>query len=354
MAGPKAWTTPMLFAERQYGHYPTLGIGKHYPPGFAVVEAVFFVVFGVSEASARLCVAFFGVLAAAGVYAFVRTIADRLAAMLAALLMIAIPATTHWGRQAMLEIPTLAVLTWSAVAFSWYLRQRTWRRFAVMAGAALLTILFKQTAVFLICAIAMALTWSSVRGRGPWSHAVCAVVLGLSALGLMLVGLDDLCLKTVSGYDTFADRWGWSSLTFYLRTLPEQTGMIVLPAAALGALLTARRMSDHWWLLAAWLFTSYVMVTVASLKTPRFFYVGLFPLVVGAAFGAARCVRLVPSARLRAATAVIGCACIACAGFARPVPDGPDFGAMVTANRERIEGKVVLFSGLRDGDFIFA
>jgi hypothetical protein len=27
---------------------------------------------------------------------------------------------------------------------------------------------------------------------------------------------------------------------------------------------------------------------------------------------------------------------------------------MVTANRERIEGKVVLFSGLRDGDFIFA
>jgi hypothetical protein len=354
MAGPKAWTTPMLFAERQYGHYPTLGIGKHYPPGFAVVEAVFFVVFGVSGVSARLCVAFFGVLAAVGVYAFVRTIADRLAAMLAALLMIAIPATTHWGRQTMLEIPTLAVLTWSAVAFSWYLRQRTWRRFAMMAGAALLTILFKQTAVFLICAIAMALTWSSVRGRGPWSHAVCAVVVGFLSLGVMLLALDDACLKTVSGYNTFADRWSRQSLTFYLQTLPEQTGMIVLPAAALGALLTARRMSDHWWLLAAWLFTSYVMVTVASLKTPRFFFVGLFPLAVWAAFGAARCVQLLPSARLRAAAAVIGCACIACAGFARPVPDGPDFGAMVTANRERIEGKVVLFSGLRDGDFIFA
>lgn len=354
MAGPKSWTTPMLFAERQYGHYPTLGIGKHYPPGFAIFEAVFFAVFGVSGASARLCVVFFGVLAAVGVFAFVRTIADRLAATLAALLMIAIPATTHWGRQAMLEVPTLAVLTWSAVAFSWYLRQRIWRRFAVMAGAALLTILFKQTAVFLICAIAMALTWSSVRGRGPWSHAVCAIVLGLSALGVMLVGLDDLCLKTVSGYDTYADRWGWSSLTFYLRTLPGQTGMIVLPVAALGALLTARRMGDHWWLLAAWLFTSYVMVTAASLKTPRFFYVGLFPPVVWAAFGAARCVRLIPSARLRAAAAVIGCGYIACTGFARPVPDGPDFGAMVTANRERIEGKVVLFSGLRDGDFIFA
>ena len=37
MAGPSAWLSPMEFARQQYGHYPTLGIGLHYPPGFAVV-----------------------------------------------------------------------------------------------------------------------------------------------------------------------------------------------------------------------------------------------------------------------------------------------------------------------------
>ena len=353
-AGPDAWFRPMRFAEQQYGHYPTLGIGQHYPPGFAVVEAAFFGVFGVSAATARLCVAFFGALAAVGAYAFVRRFADRATATMAAGLLIAIPGTTLWGRQTMLEVPTLAVLIWSAVGVSWYFQQRSWSRFGLMAGAALATIFFKQTAVFLICAIAMTLIWSAARKRGSWSHAFCAIALGLGSLVVMLFALDDASLKTVSGYDTFADRWSARTLTFYLRTLPEHTGKIVLLASAAGALLSLRRLGDHGWFLASWLFVSLVMVTVASLKTPRFFYVGLFPIVVWAAILAGWCLRFVKHPRWQASAAVVATAYIAWCGFTRPAPDGPEFGSIVSAARDRIEGRAVLFSGLRDGDFVFA
>jgi len=202
--------------------------------------------------------------------------------------------------------------------------------------------------------LAMALAWSAIHGRGKWSHALCAIVLCTVSLGVLFLALDDACLKTVSGYDTFADRWGWQAMTFYLRTLPEQTGTIVPLVAALGALLSLRRMGDHWWLLCAWLLASYVMVSVTGLKTPRFFYLGVFPLLVWAAQCAGLCVKLIPHARLRTASAFVVAAYIVWAGFARPVPDGPDFGSAVAANRERIEGRVVLFSGLRDGDFVFS
>lgn len=354
MAGPREWRSPMQFAERQYGHYPTLGIGQHYPPGFAVIEAVFFAVFGVSGASARLCVAFFGVLCATGAFIFVRFFADRWTAMLCGLLTIALPATTHWGRQAMLEVPTLAALIWSGVAFAWYLRQRTTGRFLLMVIAAACTIFFKQTGVFLLCSVAAALTWSAWAGAGRWSHAAVAVVMGFAALGAMLWSLDDLCLKTVSGYDTFSDRWGWRALAFYVRTMPQQTGWVIPIVAIVGLVSVLRKPNDHQRFLLAWIVISYIMVTVASLKTPRFFYVGLFPIVVWAAVAVGCCLRAMPFVRWRAASASIIAGFLALKSFARPVPEGPDFGAMVELNRNRIENRAVLFSGLRDGDFVFA
>ncbi len=63
LAGPSAWVAPVEFAMRQYAHYPALGIGRVYPPGFAIVESVFFALFGVSAISARLCTLSFGIAA---------------------------------------------------------------------------------------------------------------------------------------------------------------------------------------------------------------------------------------------------------------------------------------------------
>ncbi len=353
LAGPRAWAAPLHFAREQYGHYPTLGIGGHYPPGFAVAEAGFFLVFGVSATSARLCVVLFGVLAAAGCYVFVRGLSDRVMAAIAAVLLIVLPASTNWGRQVMLELPVVATLMWAAVAFSWYFRAPSWRRFALMCLVALLTILFKQTGVFLICAIAMTLSMAALRGTVPRAHATAAVVIGIvSLIGVLLV-LDDACLKTVSGYHTQAP-WSAASLLFYPRAIPAEVGWMVVAAAIVGMLISFRQLHEHWWLLSFWVFVSLVMVTVASLKTPRFAYVILPPLAIWASLAAGRLVAAIriPTLRMAVVTAII--AYTGFVGFRRPVPDGFDFGPLVQACRNKIDQQVVLFSGLRDGDFVFA
>jgi hypothetical protein len=353
LAGPEAWMSPMRFAREQYGHYPTLGIGGHYPPAFAIVEAGFFLVFGISATSARLCVLFFGMLAAAGCYAFVRALTDRVTALLAATLLMALPATTQWGRQVMLEVPLMASLLWAALAFSWYLKAPTWTRFVVMCLIALSSILCKQTGVLLICAIAMALTYCACRGQGPKSHAAASVAIGVVALIGVLLALDDACLKTVSGYDTQTP-WSIASLLYYPRAIPAQVGWAVLIAAFAGALISFRRLGHHWWFLIAWLFVSLVMVTVASLKTPRFAYVVLVPMVVWSSVAGGRALNVISAVRLRTAVTTLLVAYVGWVGFRRPVPDGPGFGPVIAANKEKIQDQVVLFSGLRDGDFVFA
>jgi hypothetical protein len=352
-AGPAAWLSPMAFAREQYGHYPTLGIGGHYPPGFAVVEAAFFLLFGVSTTTARWCVLLFGLVSAAGTYVFVRPLAGRGVAALAAILLIGLPATTHWGRQIMLEVPLMATLIWSAIALGWYACRPGWARLCVAAAATLLTLAFKQSGIFLICATAITLGWEAYRGRASWKHAVFVAVLAMVSLGGILLTLDQASLKTVSGYST-VPLLSFASILFYVKSLPDQVGWGVLIGGIAGIALATRRTGIAGVLLAAWLFVAWVMITGTSLKTPRFGYVLVFPLVVGAALAAGRLLAALPGGRWHAIGTAVGVAAVAWIGLARPVTAGPEFGPLVQEWRDGIDGQVVLFSGLRDGDFVFA
>lgn len=353
LAGPDAWMKPMPFAMTQYGHYPTLGIGAHYPPGFALVEAAFFLVLGVSATSARICVVFFGVIAACGTYFLVRRFAGRMAATISGVLLVVLPATTLWGRQVMLEIPLMAALVWSAVGFLWYAQRPSHARFAIVCVAALSTILFKQSGVFLICAMAMVITLLAIRGEGRVVHAIASVVIALAALGSVMATMDEACLKTVSGYHTHAP-WSYAALSFYPRSLPGLVGWSVLIASVAGAVISLWRRRPVDWFLFAWMFVGLVMVSVTSLKTPRFAYLLVLPLVLWAAMAVEVVVNRIPVVKFRPVAIALIVAFAAWAGFRRPVVDGPDFGALVETNRANIEDQVVLFSGLRDGDFVFA
>lgn len=353
LAGPQAWIAPMAFAREQYGHYPTLGIGGHYPPGFAVVEAAFFLIFGVSATTARLCVVFFGILAGAGCYVVVRFFADRATAALAAVLLLALPASTQWGRQVMLEIPLVASLLWAAVAFCWYLGKPNLLRFAVAALMALLTLLVKQSGVFLIGAMALTLCLLSCKRQVPKSHAVICLVITVVALLAVVLTLDEACLKTVSGYNTVPP-WSLGSILFYPRAIRLEAGWVVVLAGLLGMVVSFPRLREHWWFLAAWALVALTMVTVTSLKAPRFAYVVLPPIAIWAAIGASQvsaCLRA-PALRTAALAALI--AVIGHMGFRRPVADGFDFGPLVQASRAKIDQQPILFSGLRDGDFVLA
>lgn len=353
-SGPANWTEPMAFAKAQYAHYPTLGIGRHYPPGFAIVEAGFFAILGISPVSARLCVLFFGLVAAAGIYVYVRPLHGRTAAAFAALALVAMPATTHWGRQIMLELPTMAVLTWAAVAFRRYLDRPTIGRLAIALFIALTAVVFKQPGVFLVSAISLTVLLVGITKAIPVRHGALTLVIAVAAVVGVAASLDGHGGQLLSGDATFADRWSWAAMSFYLNQVPRGVGPWFLAAAIVGALASARQLGRHGLFLLAWFVTCYVMLSVADYKNARFLYLGLFPFAVAAGLGAAHGLAQVRSTSLRQATAIAGWAMCCVLATAKPVEHRPDYGTVVADHRDQILGHVVMFSGLRDGDFVFA
>jgi hypothetical protein len=345
---------PIRFAERQYAHYPTLGIGRDYPPGFALFEAAFFAMFGVTAWVSRLTVVFFGICAAAGTYVFSRRMGGRRVAVLAVAALFAMPAVMEWGRQTMLELPTLAVLIGSAVAFSAYGRAPTWRRLIVWYTILTAAVFFKQTAVFGFSAGAVTLAIQAVRGRIPRRVAVVAMCLAACATALVAISLSGHGGRLLAGDATYPNRWSWDALTGYLQILPESVGWPILACAVVGLVGVLRGGSPAQIYLMSWFGTCFLMLAAADFKYNRYLFVGLFPFAVWAALGADRIARGIPSFLGRR---IAVCAIVAACGWhawSVPVPHRPDYGSIVTAHRDRLVGRAVLFSGLREGDFAFA
>jgi len=352
-AGPSAWADPMTFAVEQYAHYPALSIGRHYPPGFAIVQAGFYAVFGISATTSRMAVLFMGLLAASGAYIFMRFFAPRASSALGAVILATMPAVTEWGRQTMLELPTLAVMIWAGVALLYYLRSPTKWRLAVLIGLTLSSVFFKQNAVFLIGAVTAALAIGAWRGTVPRTHlAVVAVLTVALPLGVWM-SMGSAVGRLVSGFKTVEDPWSFTALTLYARLLPGEIHGWFLLAAIAGAVLSLRRFGPRPVFLVMWVVGCYAMVTLADCKQARFFFVGLFPFAVwGAIAGDWLLARL--AHRVRAVVVVALVVVMGKLSFDRPIEYFPDQGPIVIAHRDRIENHAVLFSGLRDGDFVFA
>ena len=353
-AGVDSWLQPMAFAVDQYAHYPTLGIGRHYPPGFAVVEAAFFAMFGVSEVTARLCVVFFGLVSIAGAYTFVRLIADRTSATLAGVALLSMPATLRWGRQVMLEVPTLAVMIWTGVALVWYLQKPTARRLLPVAAGCLITILFKQTGLFLAPAFAITVLIAWRSGRVSRGHAVAASLVAGVAVAAVWFSLDRHGATLLRGDRTFEHWWSLASLSFYPRATPYQVGPLIAVAALIGFALYVRRNRLPAVFLIAWMAGCYAMLSIADYKNLRYVYVGLFPLAVFAGVGSGCVLRMIRRPAVRFATASAMFAVCVLAGSTQSIDTRPDYGKVVLAQRDNLVGRVVLFSGVRDGDFVFA
>lgn len=353
-AGPKAWLSPMAFAEQQYGHYPCLGIGRHYPPAFAIVEAGFFAVFGISVFTARLCVVFFGLIAAAGAYVFMRTFTDRPTSVIGAMMLMTLPAVTIWGRQTMLEVPLLAALTWGAVAVSRYLERPTWLSLFGVFAVALVTLLFRQTGVFFLGAVAMTLAYGALRRSVPWRHCFLCVAVALLAIVAVTASLEGDETRMFRGRATYPSLWHVDALTYYFRQLPAQVGVAVLCAALAGIVVWPRKHRLHLIFMVCWFVVVYVMLSAADLKWARFFFAGLFPFAVCAAVAVGRLYSILPLGGYRPAVASLIVLGLCCAALAQPVEHHPDYGEVIAAHKQEIRHRAVLVSGVRDNHFVFA
>jgi hypothetical protein len=352
--GPGVWLQPLAFADQQYGHYPALGIGQHYPPAFAVVEAAFFAILGVSITTARVCVVFFGLIATAGTYVFARRWMGRLPSTLAAVSLATMPAFVTWGRQVMLEVPTLAALIWAGVAFNAYLDQPTRRRLLLAHMLASIAILFKQPAVFLNGTFFFVVCGLVFLRRANPRHAV---VSGLVSMGVTLAvfwSLDDLGRQVVSGYANQIDGAGWNGVFFYAKQMPRIVGATLLTLGVVGLALSFRRSMALGLLLLGWFGACYVMLSVVDCKNPRFLCLGIFPFSVWGALVAETALRHIPKPRPRYLAFAAAALALSLRGMTQPIDLEPDYGQTVSTHRDKIQGQAILFGGIRDGDFVFA
>ena len=361
-AGPRAWLNPKEFALQQYAHHPSLGMVGVYPPGFAIFEALFFAIFGISIFTARLSVLAFGLAAIAGTYRLGWRLGGRATGVLGAAALLSIPGVVTWSRQVMLEMPTLAVLIWTAIAVEAYFRRPTWLKLSGVCALAIAGPVFKQNAIFMIPLLGLTATYLLARRRMPWKHYLTALALIGLPVGIYyvwaIVGVGaGSHIKVIVTEDRSLDDFQiWPQIEFYLRGFREAVGWPIAALALIGLPVSLRRRDWRWLLILGWfvLFMGMTLFLQFTSMETRYFYFGHLPLALWAGAGAAMLARAIrPVVIARTITAVAALAAVVM-GYRAPLDLRPDYDAVIGAYAERMRHRLVLFEGRQDGGFNFA
>lgn len=355
-AGPSAWAHPMAFARQQYARYPALGMGLHYPPGFAVVESGVYAVLGVSSVSARVTVLLFAVLTVAGAFLLMDRTLGRPASVTGAVCLLAMPLVVHWSRQTMLEMPTLAAMVWSAVLFFRYLDRPTWGRALVFALVTASIPFFKQPGIFLLPLLFVWALLAAVRRKVSGWHVLLATLIIAVLVGPFFLATLMQQGHVVELVGAQRPWWDWFGLKSWATVVPwlfRGAGAAISVAAAIGLVVGLFRRDRVWVLAVAWLAAGLVFNVLVQHKEARFLVPTLLPvaLLVGVTAEALFRVLPVPAARLTAAAVVVVAAVV---GFAYAKPEWRDSTHLVCSWRQHFEGDVALYVGKREPDFIFA
>ena len=354
---------PYEYALQYFAQYPALAL-NWYPPFFAVVESLFFAVFGITEFAARLTVLAFALAGVTAWYAWAQPIWGRAAAALSGLLYLSVPGALDWTRSVMLEVPAIAMIIISVWAFDRYLSQPNMRRAAIAGFTLGCTLLLKQTTVFILPAL-LAYALLTGRGRQLWrKEAIFAyVIVGIVAAVLMVHAMKFGAVPVNAVADQFGanrsqlfsiKRWGhfWSAL-WDVCELP--LSMAILAGVAF-RLRTKGRPQDFllfFWLAASYLFTTLV-VGSGETNVPRYTMYVLPALALFACMPVSRAA--VENAGIRRAAFVllgtlVGWNVYAASTKAHPYVAGYERAAEFVARQE--DTGLILFAGKHDGDFIF-
>lgn len=357
---PRAW------AEAYYLKYPALTI-LFYPPLFSGVLALTYSLFGFSHETAQWTVAFFHVAAGVGLYVLARNWLAPVLAFSAAIAFVAAPEFGLWARQLMLDAPAFAWLIWSVVFLFWFVGSDRTVFFVLAAaffGCALYT---KQTAVFAAVPMMLLLVWT--KGIAfLWSRRtlVLGAVFLLAMLPLVFLQLKYGAVNTASVLGSGRDDMSRLSLgawTYYLSVMPLQLGW---PLLLLGVGYWVGGFAIPGWrierpafqFLVAWVVTGYFFFSLIMVREPRHDLMALWPMAVFAMLMIDRAARLWGT---RASLTLGSGVALLVAGFSViwsvavvEVPYVKGYrqaAALVDANSP--PNSNVLFSGYRDGSFVF-
>lgn len=351
---------PAGYAYRYYAQYPALTI-LFYPPLFYVLSAPFYAVFGVSQGTAILVVAIHYLFFAWGSWKLFRFWLGPWQAGAAALMLVASPEIASWGRQVMLEIPAFAFLTWAAVYFTRYRREERVGWLYLAAALLVLAMYTKISTCFMAAAFAGTLLAERrsalLRDRHSWYIGLLAGI-ALLPLAFITLKFGQANIQSLTGIaDAAVSRSSISGWLWYLKQFPGQLGWPLAVIGGLAAFLTLFRpglpgMARHdllFW--ALWFGCGYLFFSAIDLKEARHSIFILPPLVLGAAL---LLMRLRPPHLSSIALGALALIVLGQTVWMRPVlyvkgyADAADFIA-----KHAPRDSSVLFSGYRDGSFIF-
>lgn len=350
---------PTGYAYNYYAQYPALTI-LFYPPLFYVLLAIFYALFGVSQtaAIAAECVCYIAL--AIGSYRLARFWLGSLPAFGAALILTAAPEIAYWGRQVMLEIPSFAFLIWSAVFFMRYQRENRTLWLYLAAVLAVLAAYTKLTAIFILLVYFIVLLHGQGTKlfRNKHSYIIALLTLaGLVPLAVLTLKFGQANMQSVSGIsDSEVSRATLAGWLWYAKQMPTQLGWPALLAALLGLAsfaIAPSRIREHLFLIL-WLGIGYLFFSGIDLKEARHSVFLLFPLAVVAASGLTFLLRKRP---MLAGGLVIalGIVTLGWTVFYRPVQYVAGYRELSDYIAQAApKNAVVVFSGYRDGSFIFA
>ncbi len=347
------------WAMDYYIQYPAITV-LFYPPLFAIVEAAFFALFGLSHSVAQLTVSAFFLATAYGAYFLTRRWLGRTAAFSTALLFVGTPAMALWGRQVMLEVPAFSFLIWGSYFFFLYISTSRARDLYLAAGLILAAIYTKQSTIFVapvyLLTLYFAYQKAIFRRREFWWSTV------LFAVGLIPLGVVTWLWGRLNVQQSAGGAWvensrstlaGW---LYVARHWPHQVGWPVLVLAAVycvGAALHKkwRLEMPALFFFGVWVLAGYVFFTLIALKLDRYTIFLIFPLAL---FGVLAIIRGLPGRIAPYAALALSVGMFSHTLISDHVP----YVAGYRAAAQYVcsiapPDSVILFSGLRDGSFIF-
>jgi hypothetical protein len=351
---------PKEFALSYYARYPVIHPTAH-PPGFYLLEALAFAVFGASPFVAKALVLLFGLAATIYLTLGLRRWLSPEAGW-AGLLLLLQPSVILWSHAVMLNIPSMAL----GIATLWHLRRwmeepasRHVYPALLLAFVGVLT--YATTGVVVLISLAWIIAerrWVLLTDRRAWILAVVLVVL-LVPWVFVVYRWAPAHLSTV--YATSKSFWIPIRWTYYGKVLPQLFTTLLLGLAAFGAAVgfADRRYFRETKLAVLWAVVGYLTFSYIVAREPRYALILGPPAVILTAIGLTKLSQWaagrlsVHSSRLfLGATAVLTVVHLWNASSVR-VPRVEGFQEVVAYLKSVAPEEMVLYDGKYDGIFSF-
>jgi 4-amino-4-deoxy-L-arabinose transferase-like glycosyltransferase len=342
---------PVQYAYQYYAKYPAIAL-PHWPPFFAFIEGIFFLVFGVSVWASHLAVLSFALMGVYFWYRIAERYGPRSRALLAAFIFALVPSILQFETVTMIEIPGVAMCL-GAIYFwqRWLETERghdLWLLAAFVVGAMLTSQVSVFLALFFGLDFLIERRFQLLRRWQVWAAFAASVAIVLSWYLITFKSLTTSYQRAmrVGLEGSVTDH----SLFFYPHVLPRQLGLVLLGLSVIGLAWALLKAPRRYRFLFLWVFSAYVCLTIIQEKEPRHILVWVPPLVYFALLGVET---LLPWRRL-ALIASVGLALYFFVGalrFEHPKVSGVEEVAQYVLAQPGAD--IVYYQGSLGGDFIF-